>query len=233
MAARKHYQRAPNGGFSPDRAADAPPAARAAPAPGVRLLRGFLDLEAQGRLLAAVALILAQAPPFRPTMPGSGRPFSVLMTNAGPLGWVSDRTGYRYQDRHPLTGLPWPAVAEPVLEVWRAVAGYRAPPEACLVNLYAPAARMGLHQDRDEAALDAPVVSLSLGAGALFRLGGTRRDDPTLSFRLDSGDVLVLEGPSRLAFHGIDRVLSGTSPLPPLPGGAARINLTLRRVTTP
>jgi alkylated DNA repair protein (DNA oxidative demethylase) len=163
-------------------------------------------------------------------MPKSGQPFSVRMTNCGPLGWVSDVTGYRYQPQHPDTGAPWPPMPPAVLAAWHDLADYPYPPEACLINVYAPDARMGLHQDRDEHDFAAPVVSLSLGESCLFRVGGTRRSDPTRSFRLASGDALVLGGPARLAFHGVDRIIRGTSTL--LPDGG-RINLTLRRVNTP
>lgn len=198
---------------------------------GLVLYRRRLEPAAQALILAGLAQVLAAAPPFRPVMPTSGRPFSVRMSNAGPLGWVSDRDGYRYEPRHPATGRPWPAIPEGVMGVWRALAAYPAPPEACLINLYDATARMGLHQDRDEAALDAPVVSISLGASACFRVGGTSRTGPTRSVTLESGDVLVMGGPARLVFHGIDRVFAGTSPLPGLALGVERINLTLRRVT--
>ena len=197
---------------------------------GLRLCRGWLELRAQEALLEELAALLDEAPPFRPSMPQSGRPFSVRMSNAGPLGWVSDRDGYRYQRHHPETGKPWPAIPGSVLEIWRALAEYPAPPEACLINLYDATARMGLHQDRDEAAMDAPVISISLGSAARFRIARSR-SGPTQSFTIESGDVLVLGGPSRLAFHGIAGVIPGTSPLPSLPAGAERINLTLRRVT--
>ena len=163
-------------------------------------------------------------------MPNSGTPFSVRMTNCGPLGWVSDETGYRYQAHHPVTGIPWPPMPAALLDAWRDLASYPAPPEACLINVYAPSAHMGLHQDRDEHDLAAPVVSLSLGQTCLFRIGGTARRDPTRSFRLTSGDALVLAGEARLAFHGVDRIISDTSTL--LPDGG-RINLTLRRVNKP
>jgi alkylated DNA repair protein (DNA oxidative demethylase) len=181
-------------------------------------------------LLADLREILAAAPLFTPRMPRSGRPFSVKMTNCGPLGWVSDEAGYRYQPIHPETGRPWPPMPEIVLKAWRDLSGYPHPPEACLINYYAPGARMGLHQDKDESDFDAPVVSLSLGDAALFRIGGTRRKDPTQSFELQSGDAIVLAGAERLAFHGVDRILAGTSTL--LPEGG-RFNLTLRRVTKP
>jgi alkylated DNA repair protein (DNA oxidative demethylase) len=168
-------------------------------------------------------------------MPKTGKPFSVRMTNLGPLGWVSDKdAGYRYQATHPETGRPWPPIPEMVLDVWRGMSGYSGDPEACLVNYYEPTAKMGLHQDRDEADFSAPVVSISLGDACLFRVGGTGRGDPTRSMRLSSGDVVVLGGDSRLAFHGVDRVYPGTSTLLGgwFPAGG-RINLTLRRVTKP
>jgi alkylated DNA repair protein (DNA oxidative demethylase) len=164
-------------------------------------------------------------------MPRSGRPFSVQMSNAGPLGWVSDPAGYRYQPTHPETGRPWPAIPETVLELWEELAAYPAPPEACLINLYDAEARMGAHQDKDEAALDAPVLSISLGSAAQFAVGGHARGGATQKLLLQSGDVLALGGPARLLFHGVDKVFPGTSPLPRLPAGAERINLTLRRVT--
>jgi DNA oxidative demethylase len=197
---------------------------------GFVLRPGYLDRAAQQALLAAVRAVIRQAPLFTPTMPRSGRPFSVRMTNCGPLGWVSDADGYRYQPVHPDTGAPWPPMPDRVLQAWRDLADYGQPPEACLINVYAPTARMGLHQDRDEQDFAAPVVSLSLGDTCLFRIGGTNRGDPTRSFRLASGDAVVLGGPARLAFHGVDRIMPGTSTL--LPEGG-RINLTLRRVSTP
>jgi alkylated DNA repair protein (DNA oxidative demethylase) len=196
---------------------------------------GFLDRAAQAALVAALRSAVAEAPFFTPEMPRTGKPFSVRMTNLGPLGWVSDRAfGYRYQAQHPATGRPWPSIPEMVLDIWRKVASYPHPPEACLVNHYAPGARMGLHQDRDEEDFAAPVVSLSLGDTCLFRIGGTERGGPTRSLKLSSGDVVVLGGAARLAFHGVDRLYPGTSTLLKdwLPEGG-RINLTLRRVTKP
>jgi DNA oxidative demethylase len=200
------------------------------PLQGLELRPGYLDRAAQEALLAAVRAAIEQAPLFTPTMPRSGQPFTVRMTNCGPLGWVSDAGGYRYQPMHPQTGRPWPAIPEPAMQAWRELAGYAAPPEACLINVYAPSARMGLHQDRDEEDFAAPVLSLSLGDTCLFRIGGSRRSDPTRSFRLASGDAVVLGGKARLAFHGVDRIMGGTSTL--LPEGG-RINLTLRRVRVP
>jgi alkylated DNA repair protein (DNA oxidative demethylase) len=189
---------------------------------------GYLDRVAQEALLAAIRGVIRDAPLFTPRMPRSGKPFSVRMTNCGELGWVSDRDGYRYQATHPDTGAPWPPMPDLVREAWDDLSAYAGPPQACLVNVYAPNAKMGLHQDRDEDEQRAPVVSLSLGDTCLFRIGGTRRSDPTRSFRLASGDAVILGGASRLAFHGVDRILAGTSTL--LPEGG-RINLTLRRVT--
>jgi DNA oxidative demethylase len=194
-------------------------------APGVLLWREKFDRAAQTALLDEV---LAQALFYRPVMPGSGTPFSVEETNFGALGWTSDRTGYRYAATHPQTNAPWPAIPRVLLDLWDATTGYGAPPECCLVNLYRAGARMGLHQDRDEQATEAPVLSVSLGDDALFRIGGTTRCGPTQSVKLSSGDVLSFGGPARLAYHGIDRIVSGSSTLVP---GGGRINLTLRRVT--
>ena len=195
---------------------------------GLRLHPGHLDRNGQADLLAAVHAISAAAPPFTPRMPKSGRPFTVRMSNCGPLGWVSDERGYRYQPTHPETGRPWPPIPATLLALWDALTRHPDPPEACLINFYAPTAKMGLHQDRDEEDFAAPVVSISLGDSCLFRVGGLKRSEPTRAFRLSSGDVLVLGGGARLAFHGVDRVYAGTSSL--LPEGG-RINLTLRRVT--
>jgi DNA oxidative demethylase len=189
---------------------------------------GYLERAAQEALLAAIRAVIAQAPLYTPRMPKSGKPMSVRMTNCGALGWVTDEAGYRYQPTHPQTGKPWPPMPDLLLKAWRELSRYPQPPEACLVNYYGADARMGLHQDRDEHDFAAPVVSLSLGDSCLFRLGGAKRNDPTRSFRLASGDAFVLAGEERLAFHGVDRILAGSSTL--LPEGG-RINLTLRRVT--
>ncbi len=197
--------------------------------PGVRHMPGFLDPETQIALLEEIRAVVQAAPLFTPRMPRTGKPMSVRMTNCGSLGWVTDKEhGYRYQPTHPDTGAPWPPIPERLLALWKEVSGYPHPPEACLVNLYDPAAKMGLHQDRDEQELGAPVVSVSLGDACLFRVGGTTRDAPTRSFRLETGDVVVLGGAGRLAFHGVDRIYPSTSAL--LKKGG-RINLTLRRVT--
>jgi alkylated DNA repair protein (DNA oxidative demethylase) len=189
-----------------------------------------LDEAAQRALIGEIREIIERAPLFTPTMPRSGKPMSVRMSNAGPLGWVTDKRGYRYQATHPITGAPWPAIPRMLLDLWERLAEYRHPPEACLINYYAGGAKMGLHQDRDEEVFDAPVLSVSLGDTGIFRVGGTTRKGPTQKFELASGDVFVLGGEERLAFHGIDRVLQGTSSL--LEEGG-RFNLTLRRVTKP
>jgi alkylated DNA repair protein (DNA oxidative demethylase) len=198
---------------------------------GLRLIRGVFSADEQRRLLRALEAVVSEAPFFLPVMPKTGRPFSVRMTNAGVLGWVSDKAGgYRYQATHPVTGRPWPPIPAMLLELWEREAGYPATPEACLINLYEAGARMGSHQDRDEADLAAPVLSVSLGDEAVFHVGGTRRADAKSRMVLKSGDVVVLGDEARLAFHGIDRVVPGSSDL--LSGGG-RINLTLRRVTKP
>lgn len=198
-------------------------------APGARWFPGALDAAAQAALLAEVRAVLAAAPLFQPAMPRTGKAFSVRMSNCGPLGWVSDEAGYRYQSFHPDTRAPWPPMPARLEDIFTRFGGATVPAEACLINYYAPEARMSLHQDRDEADFTAPVVSISLGDTAVFRLGGTDRSAPTRSIRLASGDVFVLAGPSRLAFHGVDRILGGSSRL--LAEGG-RFNLTLRRVTS-
>ena len=198
--------------------------------PGLRYLPDFINREAQEGLVAALRASVADAPLFSPVMPRTGRPFTVRMTNLGSLGWVSDRAGYRYQATHPDTGRTWPPIPAAILAVWEAVAAYPHPPEACLMNFYKEGARMGLHQDADEEDFAAPVISISLGDTAIFRIGGPARGGKTATIKLSSGDVLVMGGPSRLCYHGIDRVLTGTSTL--LKDGG-RINLTLRRVTKP
>jgi alkylated DNA repair protein (DNA oxidative demethylase) len=194
--------------------------------PGVTLWREWFDREAQKTLIEAVFEGAKLAPFYKPVMPKSGKPFSVEETNFGTLGWMSDVSGYRYQATHP-GGSAWPPIPHTLLHLWNEVASYPALPECCLVNLYRDGAKMGPHRDADEQARDAPVVSVSLGDDAFFRIGGDTRKDSTQRIKLVSGDVLVFGGPARLAFHGIDRVVAGTSTLVP---GGGRINLTLRRV---
>lgn len=191
---------------------------------GFRFWPGALSASEQADLLARVLAAAEDAPFYRPVTPG-GRPFSVEMTGMGPLGWVSDRAGYRYQPTHPVTGAPWPAIPERLTDLWRDLTGWPEPPDACLVNRYRDGARMGMHQDLDEVDHGAPVLSVSLGDTAVFRIGAAG-GGPTRTVRLASGDVCALTGPARLARHGIDRVIAGSSTLTP---GGGRINLTLRR----
>lgn len=193
---------------------------------GVGVWPGFLDRPAQEAMLADVLGVMDAAPPFHPVTRW-GKAMSVAMTSAGRFGWFSDRRGYRYEARHP-SGVPWPPIPDSVLAVWEAVAPGARAPECCLVNRYRTGARMGLHQDRDEADLSQPVVSISLGDEALFRVGSVERGGPTESVWLRSGDVAVIGGAARLVHHGIDRVREGSSDLVP---GGGRINLTLRVVT--
>ncbi|WP_425542935.1 alpha-ketoglutarate-dependent dioxygenase AlkB [Brevundimonas kwangchunensis] len=191
---------------------------------GFRYWPGALDATVQKALVAEVLAAVEDAPFYQPVTPG-GRPFSVRMSNLGPVGWVSDRAGYRYQPTHPETDQPWPPIPPTLLDLWRDLTGWPEPPDACLVNLYRENAKMGLHQDRDEADLTAPVLSVSLGDTAVFRVGAAA-GGATRSLKLASGDVCALTGPARLARHGIDRLLPGSSGL--IPGGG-RINLTLRK----
>jgi alkylated DNA repair protein (DNA oxidative demethylase) len=192
---------------------------------GVTVWPGWLDADAQAAMVEDLRSVVVAAPFFTPETP-RGRKMSVRMTAAGRYGWVSDRKGYRYEPRHP-SGVDWPPVPASVLAVWRAVSGVDRDPQCCLVNWYGEGAKMGLHQDRDEADFDMPVVSISLGDEALFRVGGVERGGPTQSIWLRSGDVAVMGGAARLVHHGIDRVRWGSSTL--LPRGG-RINLTLRVV---
>lgn len=205
--------------------------------PAHPIIRARLSAAAQHSLCAAIAGVLAEAPFYRAVLPRWGTPFSVLMSNCGPLGWVSDKSGYRYQSFHPVTGRPWPGMPQMLRDLWAEHARYPHPPQACLINYYTPDARMGLHQDRDEEDFAAPVLSVSLGDDARFRLGGLARKDKTESLILESGDVMLLAGDNRLAFHGVDRIYAGTSdvlrPYPELFPQGGRLNLTLRRVKQP
>jgi len=194
--------------------------------PGVMLWREKFSRAEQRALLNDVVMRLEAAPLYRPRMPGSDKEFSVQESNFGPLGWVSDKSGYRYQEIHPVTGKAWPGLPPMLMELWREIAN-TPDAECCLVNLYRDGARMGLHQDKDERNFLAPVVSVSLGDEALFRIGGETRRGPTQSVMLSSGDVVMFGGPARLAYHGIDRIRPGSSSLI---SGGGRINLTLRRV---
>lgn len=193
---------------------------------GVDIRKGHLDSAAQRQIIAALRPILKAAPLFHPST-ASGRKMSVRMTSAGTMGWVSDSAGYRYQGAHP-KGVPWPAIPDEILAIWNDLAGAGRDPDCCLINFYGEGARMGLHQDKDEADFSWPVLSVSLGDDALFRIGNTTRGGKTESVWLSSGDVVIMGGPARLAYHGIDRIRFGSSRL--LPRGG-RINLTLRVAT--
>lgn len=196
--------------------------------PGCALFPGHLGEAEQLALLAEIRAVIAEAPLYTPTMPRTDKPFSVAMTNCGPLGWLSDKHGgYRYVPVHPGTGKPWPPIPPMLLMLWQTLTGDTRLPQACLVNYYSGKAKLGLHRDEDEGDFSAPILSVSLGDSAVFRIGGLKRRDPTMAMTLASGDVLVMGGPSRLRYHGIDRVLAGTSDL--LPEGG-RFNLTLRYV---
>lgn len=192
---------------------------------GFILLPGRLNAAAQAALVAEV-LDAAHAAPFHRQVTPGGKPMSVEMTGLGELSWVTDARGYRYEPLHPLTGAPWPAMPQILRELWAELADARVPADSCLVNRYRETAKMGLHRDEDEADPGFPVLSVSLGDTAIFRIGGLKRTDPTRSVRLASGDVCLLAGESRLAFHGVDRIIPGSSRLVP---GGGRINLTLRR----
>jgi alkylated DNA repair protein (DNA oxidative demethylase) len=215
--------------MTPDLFADAaPPMADEALAPGAMLLRGLAREHAAG-LKEALARVTAAAP-FRHLVTPGGFRMSVAMTNCGALGWVSDRRGYRYDPVDPESGEPWPAMPAPFLALARdaaARAGYPDfAPDACLVNHYAPGARLSMHQDRDEQDLRAPIVSVSLGLPAVFLWGGDARGGPARRLGLQHGDVVVWGGPSRLRFHGVLALKDGVHPF----AGAARINLTFRKV---
>lgn len=192
---------------------------------GVSVARSLLSAPEQRELLRDLRQIARESPPFSP-ITGWGKPMSVKITAAGRFCWFSDRKGYRYIEAHPETGAAFPPIPAHALAIWRRFEP-RIDPDCCLINYYGEGARMGLHQDRDEADFGYPVVSISLGDPALFRIGGIERKSPTKSFWLESGDAMVLQGETRLAFHGIDRIKFGESAL--LPKGG-RINLTLRRV---
>ncbi|MEC7761155.1 MAG: alpha-ketoglutarate-dependent dioxygenase AlkB [Pseudomonadota bacterium] len=192
---------------------------------GAKIWQGALGRPAQEAMVADLRSVVTAAPLFSPET-RFGKPMSVGMTSAGKYGWYSDRRGYRYERRHP-SGVDWPPIPQSVLDLWHSVTGVDRAPDCCLINFYRDGARMGLHQDRDEADFSWPVLSVSLGDDGLFRIGGTERGGKTQSVWLKSGDVLTLGGEARLAYHGIDRIRFGTSQL--LKEGG-RINLTLRVV---
>ncbi|MEM8572093.1 MAG: alpha-ketoglutarate-dependent dioxygenase AlkB [Pseudomonadota bacterium] len=192
---------------------------------GFRIYKEYLSRQAQVSIVEEIRHVAKAAPLFSPETRG-GRKMSVRMTSAGRYGWFSDRSGYRYIPNHP-SGAPWPPIPASILEIWSALCSTDRRPDCCLINYYGEAAKMGLHQDSDEADFRWPVLSVSLGDPARFRMGGPERSDPTQSIILESGDVVVMGGEARLAYHGIDRIMFGGSKL--LPQGG-RINLTLRVV---
>ncbi len=193
---------------------------------GFEIYKQYLDASAQAHLVSAVRDVAAVAPMFSLETP-YGKPMSVCMTSAGALGWYADRGGYRYVDRHP-GGAAWPAIPAQVLTIWRDLTGLDRDPDCCLINYCGEGARMGMHQDKDEASFDWPVLSISLADAGLFRIGNTTRGGKTESLWLESGDVVVMGGAARLTYHGVDRIRFGSSTLLPKSG---RLNLTCRVVT--
>ncbi len=188
----------------------------------------YFDAAQQAELIAAVREGVKGAPFFVPRMPRTGTPMSVVMSNFGELGWVTDKErGYRYDPTHPVSGNPWPAMPKLLMDLWDDVTGYPVQPEACLINWYRDGSKMGAHIDNDEQDAKAPVVSISLGDPAIFRMGGPKRGGPTKGLKLFSGDVVVMAGESRFCYHSVSKVFYGESALVPKGG---RINLTMRRV---
>ncbi len=198
---------------------------------GAVLLHGFAA--AQAPELLAEAARVAEAAPFRQMVTPGGYTMSVAMTNCGRVGWVSEAKGYRYDPVDPLTGKNWPALPAAFLDLAHRAAAEGGfadyDPDACLINRYAPGAKLGLHQDRDEEDPWSPIVSVSLGLPAVFMWGGKRRADPVRRMRLESGDVVVWGGPARFVYHGVSPVKAGEHPLT----GGFRINLTFRKVFAP
>lgn len=192
---------------------------------GFELLKSYLNSADQLDLVNDLRSV-AQAAPMRSPVTRWGKPMSVRMTSAGRVGWISDRRGYRYEPQHP-DGMDWPPIPDRILTLWKDITGLTRQPDCCLINYYGEGARMGLHQDKDEVDFSYPVLSISLGDDGLFRMGGTERGGKTQSVWLTSGDVVVMGGAARLAYHGVDRIRFGSSSL--LPDGG-RINVTLRVV---
>lgn len=192
---------------------------------GFKVHKNWLSIDRQQEVVDAVRDVVRQAPLFRPET-RFGKKMSVRMTSAGRYGWVSDRTGYRYAKEHP-AGQPWPDIPAIIMDIWSEATGLARRPDCCLINYYDSNARMGMHQDKDEADFSWPVLSISLGDDGLFRIGNRERDGKTESVWLSSGDLVIMGDEARLSYHGIGRIRSGSSRL--LPKGG-RINLTLRVV---
>ena len=193
---------------------------------GFEIHKDLLAPAAQEALVDVVRDVVEQAPLFAPQTP-YGKAMSVRMTSAGSVGWYADRTGYRYVPNHP-SGVPWPPIPNRIMNIWRQVSGVERAPDCCLINYYGADARLGMHQDKDEADFQWPVVSVSLGDDGLFRIGQQVRGGKTDSVWLTSGDVVVMGGDARLTYHGVDRIRFGSSSLLRKNG---RINLSLRVVT--
>jgi alkylated DNA repair protein (DNA oxidative demethylase) len=192
---------------------------------GFEIFKDRLTPTEQAEMVADLRAV-AQAAPMRHPVTRWGKQMSVKMTSAGRVGWISDRRGYRYEALHP-DGMNWPPIPRRILDLWQNITNLDREPDCCLINYYSEGARMGLHQDNDEGDFSYPVVSVSLGDDGLFRMGGTERGGKTQSVWLSSGDMVVMGGDARLAYHGVDRIRFGSSSL--LPDGG-RINITLRVV---
>ena len=190
------------------------------------IYKTYLDADTQSAMIADLREVIRMAPVFLPKTP-YGKPMSVRMASAGDFGWFSDKSGYRYLEQHP-SGSAWPAIPKRILDVWQAVSGVDKSPQSCLINFYGEGAHMGMHRDTDEADMRWPVVSISLGDDGLFRMGGTARSGATETVWLSSGDVVVMGGAARKAYHGVDKIRFKSSRL--LPKGG-RVNVTLRVVT--
>lgn len=195
---------------------------------GFEIFKDRLTPAEQAEMVADLRAV-AQAAPMRHPVTRWGKQMSVKMTSAGRVGWISDRRGYRYEACHP-DGMSWPYIPQSILDLWQNLTNLEREPDCCLINYYGEGARMGLHQDNDEGDFSYPVLSVSLGDDGLFRMGGTERGGKTQSVWLSSGDVVVMGGEARLAYHGVDRIRFGSSSL--LPDGG-RINITLRVVVDP
>ncbi|NRA88282.1 MAG: alpha-ketoglutarate-dependent dioxygenase AlkB [Rhizobiales bacterium] len=210
---------------------------------GFEIYKEALNLEAQNSLVETIRLLAKECPLYQPTMPKTNKPLNVRMTNLGEYGWVSDIKGYRYQKHHPVTRKAWAAIPPQIIDIWQCFTGNsltefnhnnpNAPlsqwkqPQCCLVNHYGVTNKMGMHVDMDENDHITPVLSISLGDDAIFRMGSQQRGGKTSSIKLQSGDIVVFANDVRLNYHGVDRIIGGTSSLLKHPG---RLNLTLRRV---